>query len=189
MKIIVAPSTILSEKSEPIVKIDRSILKIIEEMKKTLDSARDPIGVGLAAPQIGKNLRIFITKPSEKSKEQVFINPVILKIEKSSKSFTKNRKVKQNNKKEKFTKLEGCLSLENIWGTVRRSPTVTISFLDENSKKHTKKFDGLFATIVQHEIDHLDGILFPRRVLEQKEKLYRSRKENGEDIFDEIELP
>lgn len=179
MKIVVAPSPILSEKSKPVEKIDSSVLKVIEEMKKALDSARDPVGVGLAAPQVGKNLRIFITTPSEKSEIQVFINPQVS----SQKSAVKKRAKKGP------TKLEGCLSLPDIWGEVLRSENVNLSYLDIHGKKHNRKFKGLMGTIVQHEVDHLDGILFPRLVLEQKGKLYRSHKsKDGEDIFDQIEL-
>ncbi|MDO8461008.1 MAG: peptide deformylase, partial [bacterium] len=62
-------------------------------------------------------------------------------------------------------------------------------FIDENGKPHKRKFSGFIATIIQHEYDHLHGILFPKRVLEQKGKLYKSRKnKEGKDVFEEIEI-
>lgn len=180
LEIVKAPHSILSQKTKPVAKIDNGILKLIEQMKKSLDSATDPIGVGLAAPQIGKSLKIFIAKPGAKSKVLTFINPRVIKSAPVSTIDGFDKKTR---------KLEGCLSLLNIWGSVERFDSVWISYLDETGKKHNRRFDGFLATILQHEIDHLDGILFPKRVLEQKGTLYKSEKdEKGEDIFEEIKL-
>ncbi len=181
-EIVNAPSKVLSQKAQEVKKVDSKILKIIEEMKQALLSVTDIIGVGLAAPQIGVSLRIFIMKPSEKSQIQTIINPKILQTwENTSKDKKK--------KKEKNFKLEGCLSLKDIWGTVERSQKVKISYLDEHGLEHVKTFAGFVATIVQHEIDHLEGILFPKKVLEQKGTLYKSHKnKKGEDVFDELDI-
>lgn len=186
MKIVQAPHDTLSGIAKPVEKIDQSVHKVIEEMKAALKEARDPEGVGLAAPQVGKSLRIFIAKPGPKDKIMVFINPKILEMSEPTQKFTRIRKV---GKKKQPQKLEGCLSLKDIWGTVLRASKVKLSYLDENGKAQTKTFTDFLATIVQHEYDHLDGILFPRRVLEQKGKLYKSSKdEKGEDVFEEMEL-
>ena len=179
LAIVKAPNPILSEKARPVKKIDKGILRLIAQMKECLDSATDPIGVGLAAPQIGKNLQIFIAKPSLKSPVSVFINPRIIKRI-TSKSKSKHSKTK---------KLEGCLSLPNIWGEVNRYSEIIIEYLDETGKVHKKKLAGFISTIVQHEVDHLNGVLFPKKVLEQKGTMYKSEKnEKGEDVFDELEL-
>jgi len=177
--IVKAPDPILSQKAKPVKKIDKAILKLVDEMKKNLAMATDPIGVGLAAPQVGKPLQIFIAKPTAKSEIFTFINPKITK------------KISAEKKKEEpeTRKLEGCLSLPNIWGEVNRYPLIFTEYLDEKGKLHKKKFTGFLATIFQHEIDHLNGILFPKRVLEQKGTLYKSEKnEKGEDIFEEIKI-
>ena len=77
----------------------------------------------------------------------------------------------------------------NIWGEVERSPEITAKYLDETGKAHKRQFQGLMATIVQHEVDHLDGILFPKRVLEQGGTLYQSYKNSkGEDEFEELKI-
>lgn len=179
LEIVSAPNPVLSQKTNTIAKIDKGILKLIEEMKKALESATDPVGVGLAAPQVGKALKIFIAKPSPKSEVLVFINPKII-----SKTSPQEKKGKARTRK-----LEGCLSLPNIWGEVLRYNEITLEFQDETGKKHSKKFKGFLGTIVQHEIDHLNGILFPKRVLEQKGTLYKSEKnEKGEDIFEELKI-
>lgn len=187
MKIILAPNEVLSSPANPVGKINSLVIKTVKEMKKALNSAKDPEGVGLAAPQIGKSLQIFLAKPTPKSKPLIFINPEIVEISPLSVKLTRKRKVKG---KKEPQKLEGCLSLKDIWGTVLRAPKVKLSYLNEKGGKQEKIFTGFLATIVQHEYDHLNGILFPRRVLEQKGKLYKSSKdEEGEDVFEELELP
>ena len=178
MEIVKAPNNVLAQKAKPVKRVDRSILKIIEQMKQALLAAKDPIGVGLAAPQIGKPLQIFITKPSVSSPIRVFINPEIKLL---------GKPVKKQRGKE--VKLEGCLSLPNIWGEVRRPTSLSITYIDENGLKNTNKVTGFLATIIQHEMDHLSGVLFPKRVLEQKGTLYRSEKdEEGQEVFDEIKI-
>jgi len=179
-KIVKAPNPVLAQKAGKVTKIDLNTKKFLEEMKTALLTATNPIGVGLAAPQVGKSLQIFITKPTMQSPISVFINPKIKLIDEQSVKKIKKIKAK---------KLEGCLSLPEIWGEVKRNSSLQITFLDEDGKKHTKKFKGFMATIIQHEVDHLNGVLFPKRVLEQKGTFYKSEKnEKGEEIFDEIKI-
>ncbi len=179
LEIVKAPNPVLSQKAKKIAKVDKAVIKLITDMEEALLAATDPIGVGLAAPQVGKSLQLFIAKPTKKSTLMVFINPQI------TKRATKERTIK----KEEHKKLEGCLSLVNIWGEVERFDSIWVSYVDETGKKHGRRFDGFISTIIQHEIDHLNGILFPRRVLEQKGTLYKSEKsEKGEDVFEEIKI-
>ncbi|MGH7245811.1 MAG: peptide deformylase [Candidatus Levyibacteriota bacterium] len=179
MKIVQAPDPVLSQVATKIEKIDKDILQLIADMKTTLLSARDPEGIGLAAPQVGKSVQLFIIKQSPKAPFSIYINPV-LKL---------SGQLSVSEMKKKHSKLEGCLSLQDIWGTVKRSPATSISYLDEKGKKHTRTYTGFFATILQHEYDHLQGILFPKRVLEQQGKLYKSKiDEKGEVVFDPLEL-
>jgi peptide deformylase len=178
LNVIKTPDSVLSQKSKRVTKIDKGIINLLEKMKVALAAASDPVGVGLAAPQVGKSLRIFIAKPTLKSKVFTFINPVITKTQ-----------AKQKGGGKKTTKLEGCLSLPNIWGEVKRFHEINVEYKDETGKKHNRKFTGFMATVVQHEIDHLNGILFPKRVLDQKGTLYKSQKdEKGEDVFEEIKI-
>ena len=180
MKIVLAPNEVLSQKTQNYVfkKNDSYLPKLLKDMEEALLSASDPKGVGLAAPQIGKSIAIFLAKPTDKSKISVFINPVIIEAEDTEKKTKKGVK-----------KLEGCLSLPDIWGEVLRSPSVTLSWFDEKGDQKTKKFTGFMATIIQHETDHLNGILFPKHVLAQNGSLYKSHKnKNGEDEFNEITI-
>jgi len=179
LAIVKAPNPVLSTKAKRVLKVDRVILNLIEEMGKSLNAASDPVGVGLAAPQVGKSLSIFIAKPTVKSPILVFINPQI----KAKKPLEKH-----TDEKKPF-KLEGCLSLVNIWGEVERSPEITLEYQNETGKLHKRKFTGFMATIIQHEVDHLNGILFPKRVLEQDGVLYQSSKNSkGEDEFEELRI-
>lgn len=179
MKIVQAPDPVLSSQAKPVKKLDKEIVSLIKDMKATLLSASDPEGVGLAAPQVGESLQLFLIKEDKDAPFSVFINPKVTFIE---------AKVTHKSKKDR-TKLEGCLSLKDIWGTVERAPKVEVEYIDEAGQTHHKTFSGFFATIIQHEYDHLQGVLFPRRVLEQNGKLYKSHKDkDGEDVFDLIEL-
>ncbi len=182
-QIVSAPHPVLSKVASDYVfeKNDKFLPAILKEMEKALLEASDPKGVGLAAPQIGRGISIFITKPSDNAPISVFINPKIIKSEPIPKDNPEDEK--------KAKKLEGCLSLPSIWGVVKRSPSVTLSYYDHLGRKKTKKFTGFMSTIVQHEVDHLNGILFPKRVLEQNGALYKSSKnEKNEDEFEEISV-
>lgn len=188
LKIVQAPNPVLAQKARSVAKIDKSIHQLLKQMEETLDAAKDPEGVGLAAPQVGKSLQIFVVRQTPKSPLLTFINP---KIESLSDNISENPPaIRENQKKEKKgTQLEGCLSLYNIWGVVKRYPSVVLSYQDEKGTKHKKTFDGFLATIIQHECDHLQGVLFPKRTLEQGNPLYRSLKnKKGEMEFEEIEI-
>lgn len=181
--LVVTPNPILINKAQPVRSFDEKLHQIILEMQETLLATTDPVGVGLAAPQVGLPLFIFQMKPTEKSSVTTYINPVILE---STKDIP-TAKITQKKKKGKL--LEGCLSVPNIWGHVTRKKEVKLSWQNELGKTKEKVFKGFSAVIVQHEMDHLHGILFTKHVIEQNEKLYKSHKnEQGEDEFDEIKI-
>ena len=199
MKLILqAPHPILAKPSAPCVikgAPDKKLGRLIQNMKETLEATHDPEGVGLAAPQVGESVRLFVVKSTPKSTIEVFINPQILNAETvpiaSPKKPASNAAPRQSRvtARSKPKQLEGCLSLMNIWGQVRRAPSVSVSYVDEKGVHHEKTFKSFMALIIQHEVDHLDGLLFPKRVLEQKGKLYKSHKnKKGKDVFEEIEI-
>lgn len=175
--IVTTPHEILILEAAKVGKVDARIKKIIAEMKKTLIGADNPKGVGLAAPQIGVSLRIFLLRPEESDPIRVFINPEYLE---KSKMIVKG--IEGN-------KLEGCLSVPHVWGQVQRHKSIKISFLDEKGSLHEETFRGFPAIIVQHEMDHLHGVLFTRKVIEQKGTLYKPGvDENGKEILEPIDL-
>ena len=163
LKIVTVPNPVLSSPTKPVAKIDDSVKKLVAEMKETLEAQSDPQGVGLAANQIGLNLSLFIIKKNPKAKIAVFINPKILKkVEK-----------KLRRKKRLPVKLEGCLSIPRIWGPVKRAGKISLEYQDLSGKTKKEWFFGFMATIIQHEIDHLEGVVFTQRSLEQKAPLYK----------------
>lgn len=189
LKMLVTPNLKLLEKSEPVTKFDRKLAKEISEMKKTLDATYDPIGVGLAGPQVGILKRIFLARPKDKTR--VFINPVILEASgEQIPSFTNSPKIEAKKPKSSKKKLlEGCLSIPNIWGNVARKKEIKLKYQDEKGTVHVDEIKGFLAIIVQHEVDHLYGTLFTKHVLAQGEQLYRSYKnKKGEDEFEEIKV-
>jgi len=194
LKIVQAPESVLSQKAKPVVKIDKAITNLLQEMTESLAHASDPEGVGLAAPQIGKSVQIFIIKQSPRSPLLTFINPKIEKFFDETQKVDVHQKEDVTKAKEKAhidkgVQLEGCLSLKDIWGVVKRHHGVVLSYQDETGAAHTRKFEGFIATIIQHEVDHLQGFLFTKRVVEQKNKLYHSSKNKaGETEFEEITL-
>jgi peptide deformylase len=118
-----------------------------------------------------------VTKPTPKSDIRTFINPVIV-----SQNEPDMRRDQKNDS------LEGCLSIPNIWGHVHRSDSLVLTYQDETGQSHTEQFDGFEATIVQHETDHVNGILYTRRVIEQNGKLYQTGYEDGKEVLQEIKL-
>lgn len=137
---------ILRKKSQPIEpaltrrgrKIDEDILKLAQDMIETMYKVD---GVGLSACQIGKNIRMFVL-PKELCEKQVFINPEIIKMSKKTNTID-----------------EGCLSLPGLFLRTKRADSLKIKALDENGKSFKLKVKDLLARVIQHELDHLNGIL------------------------------
>ena len=189
IKIITAPAQILSQKTKDVSRVNKSTRNLLSEMKQALLLAKDPEGVGLAAPQVGKPLSIFVINPTQKSPIKVLINPKIVSSIKYQVLSKKNDPIQNTKYKIQNTRLEGCLSLPNIWGEVKRKPSLPLEYIDEKGRSYTQTFKGFMATVIQHEIDHLNGVLFTKRALEQNGQLYKSYKnEEGEDVFEEIEI-
>jgi peptide deformylase len=188
-KIVTTPHTVLTEVAKPVNSFDKKLKKILDDMEVTLANTSDPVGVGLAAPQVGLSLQIFLARPTEKAPTMHFINPIIVSVSNIEKNDTKKLSKKERREAEDKKILEGCLSMPNIWGHVTRSQKVVLEYQDMKGKKTTTTYTGFMATIIQHEVDHLNGVLFTKHVFEQNEKLYRSYKnKNGEEEFEEIKL-
>jgi peptide deformylase len=152
--ILILPDKRLRQISEPVKKIDASIRKLVEDMFETM---YDAPGIGLAAIQVGAPRRVVtmdLAKKDEPKNPQVFINPEILW-----------------SSEEKATYEEGCLSIPEYYGDVERPSQVKVKYLDLEGKLRELEAGGLLATCLQHEIDHLNGILF----IDHLSKLKRDR--------------
>ncbi len=198
-KIVTVPSDILRKLSLPVLALDNRVLNILTDMEKTLKAAKNPEGVGLAAPQIGIPLRIFMIRPVSKGSITTFINPEIIKFSQ-----------RQNIPTGKKGVYEGCLSIPDHYAPIKRSMSVTIKYqaikskiLNSNNQINSKNkiqnnldlrisdlefeskteiFSGFAAHVIQHEMDHLNGILFIDRCLEQNSKLYKVDGEEWEEV-------
>lgn len=139
MEIVVGKdNAILRKKSDPVVIFDKKLQKLVKEME---DAVKKAEGVGIAAPQVGINQRLFLVKM--KRRFVLMVNPEIT-------SFSYDTIVME----------EGCLSLPGQWGMVRRPKDILVSFQDISGKQMKLELSGIESRIVQHELDHLDGILF-----------------------------
>ncbi len=142
-KILTEPDSILRKKSEPLEQVDSDTKKLMDDMLETMYAAP---GIGLAAVQVGilKRLVVIdISKDEEKKKPIFLINPKI--IHQSKKTSVHE---------------EGCLSLPGQFAEIERPAECLIKYIDYNGKEKELKSDGLLATCIQHEVDHLNGILF-----------------------------
>lgn len=183
MKIITIPHPSLRKKTQKIEKVDEALIKLVSNLEETLDNHRNPPGVGLAAPQVNKLIKVFATKfPVSESVKQDknelpgqirhFINPQIIRA-------CKRKKVLGVKKDE--PDLEGCLSMPGLYGPVPRHRWVELEFqILEDGKliKQKEKFEGFQARVVQHELDHLDGVLFTDYALENDLPVYRETKDH-----------
>ena len=146
--------------------------KLISDMYETM---YDASGVGLAAPQIGKSIRLFVidTSPFDtddfeqnsgfevKSVKKTFINPIMIDESGENASFE-----------------EGCLSIPNIREHINRMSDITIKYQDENFVYHQETFSGILARVIQHEYDHLEGTLFTDKISPFKKKLIKGKLNN-----------
>ena len=142
-KILTEPDPILRQKSQPVDKVDDLTRKLMDDMLETMYLAP---GIGLAAIQMGVPKRVIVldvSKDPEKKEPMYFVNPVIV-------STSKNN----------ITYEEGCLSVPGQFAEIDRPDRCYVKYLDYNGNHKELKSEGLLATCIQHEIDHLEGILF-----------------------------
>jgi peptide deformylase len=141
--LIILPDPVLRQVSKPVERVDAPLLKLADDMLETM---YDAPGIGLAAIQVGEPLRMLVidlAKESEKPAPQVFINPEIV-----------------GSGGERSVYEEGCLSIPDYYAEVERPATVRVKYLDRDGKLQEIDAEGLLATCLQHEIDHLNGVLF-----------------------------
>jgi len=168
-KIISSTNPIIRQKAKPIKVFDRKIKALGRDLIDTLAVQEDPEGVGLAACQIAKPVALFAFVDKDK-KIRLIANPKIIEIKKGRQS-----------KKEKSI-LEGCLSIPDLYGELERAQSVTIKYQNLEGKEKKETFKGFEARIIQHEIDHLNGILFTDRLLKEKKPLYQLEGEKLEEV-------
>lgn len=142
---------VLRTVSKPVRQVTKELRRFALDMVKTMEAEQ---GVGLAAPQVGRNIRLIICKLNPGGKNEVIIpmvNPTVLE----------ESDIREEGE-------EGCLSLPGVWGKVERAKSVLLRYTNLKGKEQTLELNDFNARIVQHEIDHLDGVLFVDRAVETK---------------------
>ena len=152
LEIIKDPNPILRKKAKAVKKVTKEITDLINDMEETMRTPADVTGVGLAAPQVGKSLRVIVVDIGEGLIE--FINPKI--VSRSGKEIGN----------------EGCLSVPGVCGYVERALKIKVKGLSKQGAVKVLEAEGFLARVLQHEIDHLDGVLFIDKVvhIEETEK-------------------
>ena len=153
---------ILRQKAEPVAEINDEIRKLADDMLETMIEAD---GVGLAGPQVGKALRIFVVMADDDVK-RVFINPQISKTSEELCDYE-----------------EGCLRIPQVYESIHRPARVTVQAFNEKGKPFTLEAEGLLARVIQHEYDHLEGVLYIDRgdkdFAEKTEAQFKKRAERA----------
>ena len=167
--IVVEPNPILRKKSQNLEKVDNELRKLMDDMLETMYHAN---GIGLAAIQIGIPKRIIvldISKNEEKKNPMYFVNPII------------------KNKNSDLSRYEeGCLSVPDQFAEVDRPSSCEVEYLDYNGEKKILKTSGLLATCIQHEMDHLEGILFIDYLSKLKKTMILKKLSKHKDKIDRI---
>jgi peptide deformylase len=141
--IITLPDPVLRQKARPIERIDADLRRLMDDMLATM---YDAPGIGLAAPQIGISRRLLVMDPSKDDQPKtplVMVNPEILE-----------------RSQELRTHEEGCLSIPEFTAEIERPARTRVTYLDPEGKSQETELEGIWSTLVQHEIDHLNGVLF-----------------------------
>ncbi len=165
LKICCLPEPVLRRRTKRVAAIDKSIQKLIDDMIETMRSA---YGAGLAAPQVGKSLRMCVIEDAEKKEAIVLINPEI---------------VKRGGER---VLMEGCLSIPGYQGEIKRSEWVKVKARDRSGKEVRIKGEGIVGQALEHEIDHLNGVLYIDH-LESQDKLFKLTEEEIAEARQEAE--
>ncbi len=152
------PEPVLRLKAQPVERFDEQLKTLVADMAETM---YDAPGIGLAAPQVGQSLRVIVvdtTTPGEPHRYLAMINPEIIAHE--------GHQVDE----------EGCLSVPDLTAQVERYLTVTVAYQDEDGTAHQVETENRFAVVLQHEIDHLNGVLFIDHLSPLKRSLYKKKR-------------
>ena len=158
-----------SEISKSTPKLDETIINMYESMYGAH-------GVGLAAPQVGLSIRLFLVDTSPFADDEEYSVEEQEKLKDFKRTFINAKIIEETGVEWSFN--EGCLSIPNVREEVLRKPVIKVEYLDENFNTHTEIFDGLIARVIQHEYDHIEGILFTDKVSTLKKRLLKGKLSN-----------
>lgn len=173
LPIVAYGDPVLKKKATPIAKDYPNLEALLENMKETMYGA---YGVGLAAPQIGLPIRLFLVDTSPFAEDETFTKEEQEELENFKQTFINAEILEENGDEWAFN--EGCLSIPDVREDVFRQPKIKIQYQDENFDTHTEEFDGLIARVIQHEYDHIEGILFTDKLSSFKKRLIKGKLSN-----------
>lgn len=173
LPIIAYGDKVLRKVGEKITPDYDGLEQLIADMKETMYNA---FGVGLAAPQIGRSIRLFLVDTAPFSEDPDLDENEREFLKNFDKIFINAQIIEETGDEWDFN--EGCLSIPDIREDITRQDTITIEYQDENFKNHKETLTGLAARVVQHEYDHIEGILFTDKVSSLKKRLLKKKLEN-----------
>ncbi|MGJ5642182.1 peptide deformylase [Formosa sp. S-31] len=156
--------------------IDTNYPKLDELLDNMFETMYNAYGVGLAAPQIGLAIRLFVIDASPFAEDEDLSAEEQAELKDFKKVFINAKIVEETGDEWGFN--EGCLSIPDVREDVFRKPTITIEYQDENFETHVETYDGLIARVIQHEYDHIEGILFTEKLSSLKKRLIKGRLDN-----------
>ncbi|MGE5944930.1 MAG: peptide deformylase [Flavobacteriales bacterium] len=169
LPIVAYGDPVLKKKAEDISKDYPNLDALLANMFETMYNA---YGVGLAAPQIGLPIRLFLVDTAPFSDEDLSEEEQ-MKLKVFKRVFINAKILNEEGKEWVFN--EGCLSIPDVREDVIRKPIITVEYFDENFQKHTEVFDGLIARVIQHEYDHIEGVLFTDKLSGLKKRLIKGK--------------
>jgi peptide deformylase len=173
LPIVAYGDPVLRKKAAEITTDYPDFKELLENMWETM---YDASGVGLAAPQIGLPIRMFLVDTTPFSDDKELSATEQQELNGFKKAFINPTMIDETGEEWAFN--EGCLSIPNVREDVFRNEDITISYYDENFKKHTEEYSGLRARVIQHEYDHIEGILFTDKISSLKKRLIKGKLTN-----------
>ncbi|MGF1554720.1 peptide deformylase [Paucihalobacter sp.] len=173
LPIVAYGDVVLKKKAAPIVENYPDLEALINNMFETMYGA---FGVGLAAPQVGLAIRLFVVDTTPFSEDEDYSKEEQLQLKGFKRVFINAEIIEEIGDEWAFN--EGCLSIPDVREDVFRKPTITIKYQDENFNIHTETFNGLIARVIQHEYDHIEGILFTDKLSSFKKRIIKGRLAN-----------
>lgn len=173
LPIVAYGDSVLKKKCKDITKDYPNLDTLLDNMFETMYNA---YGVGLAAPQIGIPIRLFLVDTAPFSEDEEFSEEEKKTLKDFKRVFINATITQEEGDDWAFN--EGCLSIPDVREDVFRKPKITINYVDENFKKHTETFDGLIARVIQHEYDHIEGVLFTDKLSSLKKRLIKGKLTN-----------
>ncbi|WP_341216186.1 peptide deformylase [uncultured Wocania sp.] len=173
LPIVAYGDPVLKKKSADITKEYSNLDTLLENMFETMYNA---FGVGLAAPQIGLPIRLFLVDTTPFSEDDELTEDEQNELKDFKRIFINAKIIKEEGDEWAFN--EGCLSIPDVREDVFRQPKITVEYVDEHFKKHTEVFEGLIARVIQHEYDHIEGILFTDKLSSLKKRLIKGKLKN-----------